>query len=250
MRLFLQRLFIPPLICLVFFPANAWADNHLKYQNRGSHYEGIKPKPVSGFDIELISVLADYREPTTTLPEKLKIQFYLPEDSEVHMTVRELDYRQFYWLDQVTPSTSWTKGFGNTFTWATGPVLQDLDRHMNMYDLGVLARLGQPTPASIEHIAPVIFYHTSPPTTVQGYWFTLKPNGRARIKCEVYPKEGDTAMWSRTFRRKPAGQPFSIQWDASQAAEGSYFFLLTGYFLDSNQPINQTIHFYHRPTIQ
>lgn len=90
----------------MFFPANAWADSHLTYQNRGTHYEGIKPKPVSGFDIELISVLADYREPATTLPEKLKVQFYLPEDSKVHRTVRELDYRQFYWLDQVTPSTS------------------------------------------------------------------------------------------------------------------------------------------------
>lgn len=128
-------------------------------------------------------------------------------------------------------------------------MLQNLDRNMNMYDLGVLARLGQPTPASVEHIAPVIFYHTSPPTTVNGYWFTLKPNGRARVKCEA-SKEGDAAVWSRTFRRKPAGQPFSVQWDTSQAAEGSYFFLMTGYFLDSNQPIKQTIHFYHRPTVQ
>jgi len=67
------------------------------------------------------------------------------------------------------------------------------------------------------------------------------------VKCAVYPKEADKAIWSRTFRRKPAGQPFSVKWNAFQDPESSYFFLATGYFLDSNQPINQTIHFYHKP---
>ncbi len=170
MRTVLRRIFFILFSCLVLFPFNAWADTHLTFQNRGTYYEGIKPKPVSGFDIELISVLADYREPAPSLPEELKIQFHLPEDTEVHLTVRELDYRQFYWLDQVTPVTSWAEGFGNIFTWATGPVLQDLDPNMNRYDLGVLARLGHPTPSSVEHIAPVIFYHTSLPITVNGYW--------------------------------------------------------------------------------
>ena len=249
MRHFLQLALLSLLTCFPTFPLNSWADNHLTYQNRGTYYEGIKPKPVSGFDIELISVLADYCESTTLLPEELKVQFYLPEDTDVHITVRELDYRQFYWLDQVTHAASWSEGFGNTFIWSTGPFLQDLNGGRNMYDLGVLTRLGQSTPASIEHIAPAVFYHTSPPATVTGYWFTLKPNGRALVKCAVYPKEADEAIWSRTFRRKPAGQPFSVNWDASEAPEGSYFFLVTGYFLDSNQPINQTIHFYHKPSM-
>jgi hypothetical protein len=250
MRLFRQRLFFILAIFLLTFPIITWADNHLKYQNRGTYHEGIKPKPVSGYDIELISVLADYREPTTSFPEALTIQFFLPERTEVHMTVRELDYRQFYWLDRVQPSTSWTEGFGNTFSWSTGPVLQHLDQGINVYELGVLARLGQPAPASIEYIAPAILYHTVPPTTVKGYWFTLKPNGRALVNCAIYPKESDAAIWSRTFRRKPAGQPFSVEWDASQAPEGPYRFLVSGYFLDSNQPIQQTIHFYHKPTVK
>ena len=240
MRSFLQRSFLLLITCLLPFPVTTWADTQLKYQDRGSYHEGIKPKPVSGYDIELISVLADYREPTTSLPETLTIQFYLPEPTEVHMTVRELDYRKFYWLDQVRSSASWS----------TKPVLQNLDPRMNMYDLGVLARLGQPTPASIEYIAPAILYHTAPPFTVNGYSFTLKPNGRALVKCAVYPKESDTELWSRTFRRRPAGQPFSVEWDASHALEGSYMFLVTGYFLDSNQPIHQTVHFYHKPTVK
>ena len=249
MRPFFFLTFISLFLCFLNFPEGIRAENHLKYQNRGSYHEGIKPKPVSGFNIELISVLADFQESTTSLPDKLKIQFYLPQDTDVHITVRELDYRKFYWLDQVKPSTSWEAGFNNIFTWPTGPVLQDLDERMNMYDLGVLARLGQPTPASDEHIAPVIFYHTSPPTTVKGYWFTLKPNGRALVKCEVFSQKGKSPLWSRTFRRKPAGQPFSVKWDASQEPEGPYVFLATGYFLDTNQPIDQAINFYHKPSL-
>ncbi len=249
MRRSLQLALLSLFVGLLAFPLGSSADNHLTYQNRGTYYEGVKPKPVSGYDIELISVLADYREPTTSLPEKLTIQFYLPEDTEVYLTVRELDYRRFYWLDQVTEAASWTEGFDNTFTWPTGPVLQALEPSMDMYDLGVLARLEQSTPASIERVAPVILYHSSPPATVTGYRFTLKPNGRALVRCAVYPKDADEPVWSRTFRRKPAGQPFSVQWDASEAPEGPYLFLVTGHFLDSNQPINQTIHFYHRPSV-
>jgi hypothetical protein len=224
MRRFLQLTLLFLLTCLLTFPLNSWAENHLTYQNRGSYYEGIKPKPVSGYDIKLISVLADYRESTTSFPEELKIQFYLLEDTDVYIIVRELDYQQFYWLDKVTHAASWSEGFGNTFTWSTGLVLQDLDDSMNMYDLGVLTCLGQSTPSSIEHIAPAIFFHTSPPATVTGYWFTLKPNGRALVQCAVYPKEADEAIWSRTFRRKPAGQLFSVKWVPPKFRKGRIFF--------------------------
>ena len=247
MRFFLLTFLIIPF--LVSAPLGVGAENHLAYQDRGSYHEGVKPKPVSGFDIELISVLADYHDPATTLPEELKIRFYLPESTDVYITVRELDYRKFYWLDQVKPSIPWTAGFNNIFAWKTGPVLRDLDENLNIDDLGVLARLEQSTPASDEHIAPVIFYHSSPPSTVEGYVFTLKPNGRALVKCEVYFQGGKSPLWSRTFRRKPAGQPFSVKWDASQAPEGPYQFFATGYFLDTNQPINQTINFYHKPSV-
>lgn len=250
MRHFLFPTILSLLCGLVFTPSASWADTRLKYQDRGTYHEGIKPKPVAGYDLELISVLADYREPSTALPEKLKIRFFLPEKAEVYLTVRELDYRLFYWLDKVTPSESWTKGFDNTFTWVTSPVLQDLDQGMNMYELGVLARLGNENPASKEHIAPVILYHSSPPTTVKGYWFTLKPNGLANVVCAVYAEKSNTAVWDNTFRRKPAGQPFSVKWDASQAQEGPYEFNVTGYFLENNQRINQTIIFYHQPFVK
>jgi len=250
MRMVYLLISLLSFLCILGSLPVSMAETQLIYQDRGAYHEGIKPKPVSGYNLELISVLVDYHEPTHSLPTELKVRFYLPETTDVHITVRELDYRKFYWLDQVKPAQSWDPGFDNIFTWPTEPVLQSLDRDMNMYDLGVLARLGQPTPTSDEHIAPVILYHTSPPTTVKGYRFTLKPNGRSLVKCEVFSHEGKAPLWSRTFRRKPAGQPFSVNWDASHAHEGSYVFLVTGYFLDTNQPINQAVHFYHKPWVQ
>jgi hypothetical protein len=37
----------------------ALAQPWLQYQNRGNRFEGIKPKPVTGRDVDLISVLAN-----------------------------------------------------------------------------------------------------------------------------------------------------------------------------------------------
>jgi hypothetical protein len=47
----------------------------------------VKPKPVAGYDIELISVLVDYREEAKRMPNQLKIRFYLERHSEVYLTV-------------------------------------------------------------------------------------------------------------------------------------------------------------------
>jgi hypothetical protein len=58
-------------------------ETHLQYQDRGNRYEGIKPKPVSGADVELISAIVDYKEEVMQLPERFKVQFYLGQPSKV-----------------------------------------------------------------------------------------------------------------------------------------------------------------------
>lgn len=229
----------------------AWAQIELQYQNRGDRHEGIKPKPVSGADFELISVLADYREPMSQLPDRLKFKFYLDEPTDVHVTVRELDYKYYYWMDQIVPAVPWKKGFSNSFEWPTKSVLKALNRNMSPYDLGVLARLQTPMPSRQEHVAPVILYHAKEPRQVDGYLFTLKPNGNVRLECAFYEKDGSEPVSTpQKFPRKIAGRPFTIKWDATGAPEGPYRMVLTGYFLDSNRLVNQTVHFYHRPQVK
>jgi hypothetical protein len=237
-------------IILLFLPQVLWADANLDYQNRGDRFEGVKPKPVSGYDIEVISVLADYQEPATQLPDQLRVGFYLQSQTPVRLTVREQDYRLYYWLDKVKPTKEWQAKSVNEYTWPTGAVLRQLDQKLNLYELGVLIRLGREIPAENEDIAPAILYHAQPPDKINGYLFTMKTNGDARLSCKVLRGKESTELMTQAFRRIPGGRPFTVRWDAAGAQEGQYALVCNGYFLDTNQPLRQTVRFFHRPTVR
>lgn len=91
----MTRKFVQVTLALMLgsLPLVLWADSNLDYQNRGDRFEGVRPKPVSGYDIEVISVLADYQEPANQLPDELRVGFYLQSQTPVHLTVREQDDR-------------------------------------------------------------------------------------------------------------------------------------------------------------
>ncbi len=243
------KLHVKLLFLILLISSQAvWADTNLDYQNRGDRFEGVKPKPVSGYDIEVISVLADYQEPATQLPDQLRIGFYLQSQTPVHLTVREQDYRLYYWLDKVKPAKGWQAKSINEFTWPTAAVLRQLDQKLNPYELGVLIRLGRETPAENEDIAPAMLYHTQPPDKIGGYLFTMKANGDARLSCKMFRGKEPTELMTRAFRRIPGGRPFTVRWDAGGAPEGHYSLICNGYFLDTNQLLRQTVRFFHNPT--
>jgi hypothetical protein len=242
------------MVGFAFFLLSAWmpfalAQTHLQYQNRGNRFEGIKPKPVAGYDIELISARVDYKEEVVQMPDRFTAKFYLKEPSEVHLTVRELDYKYYYWLDKVRPSEAWRQGFDNVFAWPTQDVIRQLDE-IKMYDLGVVARLMKPEPSQVERVAPVIFYHSKLPAAITGYLFTFKTNSDARLTCSVY-KEGEaTPVFTSIIPRQRGGRPFTLRWDSLQAKAGSYKLVLKGYFLDTNDTIEQIVYFYHQPVVK
>ncbi|NIT60271.1 MAG: hypothetical protein GWN00_29905 [Aliifodinibius sp.] len=240
------------IIVFIIFVLFGWglfvfAQMDLQYQRRGDHYyEGVKPRPVSGYDIELISVLVNYREYIGQMPNQLKVKFYLKETSDVYLTVRELKYKHYYWLDRVNPVKPWRPGFDNFFEWPTDIVIKRL-KGMAMYDLGVLIRLGNENPTSVERVAPAIFYHLDVPQDVTGYLFTFKINSDARISCSIYKVGEETAVYKQIFRRKLGGRPFTVRWDAFGVEAGVYKMLITGYFLSTNARFQQSVEFYHQP---
>jgi hypothetical protein len=119
------RLMMSVMFCLlVVWASSALGEMHLQYRNRGNRYEGVRPKPVSGYDIELISARVGYKEAGKQMPERLKVQVYLAQPSQVHLTVRELDYKYYYWMDKVQPAKPWQPGFDNVFDWPTREVIQ------------------------------------------------------------------------------------------------------------------------------
>lgn len=228
-------------------PARLSAQSDLDYQNRGEYYEGIRPKPVSGYDIEVLSVLVDYRDPADHLPDQLRARFYLDRKTEVYLNIREQDYRLFYWLDKVKLLEEWRPQSYNEFVWSTANVLRRLDPKLDIYELGVLIRLGQQTAAQVERLAPVILYHTHLPDSVPGYLFTMKANGDARLSCMIYRAGKGDPLMTQAFSRIPGGRPFTVQWNARNAEEAEYTLVCKGFFLDTNQPLLQMIRFHHTP---
>ncbi len=241
-------------ICLVFLgaPSLLWAQLDLQYQQRGDRHEGVKPKPVSGYDIELISVLADYQDSVETegFPKRVTLRFYLEGQDKVNLTIRELDYRAYYWLDKVQPAKPWEQGFQNKFTWPADPVLRQLHPKLTLYDIGVLVRLNSETSSTVEHVAPAVLYHTNPPDSIDGYRFTMKTGDDARLRATIIEQDTGQKMDVQKFRRKRAGRPFTIQWDAKTAPQGAYLLKVTGFSLSTNDSINKEVNFYHQPSLE
>jgi hypothetical protein len=152
-------------------------------------------------------------------------------------------------MDKVQPAEPWRPGFDNIFDWPTRDVIHQLGK-INMYDLGVVARLGNTDPSVAERVAPVIFYHSQVPANVLGYVFTFKTNGHARLTCEVYDEASVKPVFTHHIHRQPGGTAFTVRWDSSQAAEGSYRLVVRGFFLENNRRINQTVSFYHQPAVR
>ncbi|HBA72077.1 MAG: hypothetical protein A2X82_02700 [Geobacteraceae bacterium GWC2_55_20] len=219
-----------------------------EYQYRGNRYEGVRPKPVAGYDIELISTLVSSNENFNHMPDRLKMKFYLPKPSQVYLTVRELDYKSYYWMDKINPSAPWSPGFSNCFEWSTEDVLKQL-RGMNIADLGALARLDRQEPSALERVAPIILYSSQLPTKADEYLFTFKTSADARLNCSIYREGGTLALYSINLSRQRGGRPFVFRWNSSKAARGAYRVVIKGYFLDSNAAIGQAVSFYHEPLV-
>ena len=96
----------------------------------------------------------------------------------------------------------------------------------------------------------MILYSSRLPSTIQGYLFSFKTNGDARISALVYKEGGKEPVFHQNFPRVRGGRPFTIRWDSSLAREGAYRLVLTGYLLDNNEPIDQTVLFIHQPTVK
>jgi hypothetical protein len=232
------------LLLLTALPLLSQYPSDLQYQSRDSNrHEGLKPKPVSGYDVELLSALVAWSEPTQSWPENLHLRFYLPAAQSVSVTVRQPRPKTtYYWLDQVVPSAPWRAGAFNDFTWSTAPVLQKLPS-VTLEDLGVVVRLDDKGPSRKETIAPAALFHTQPPPTANGYRFIFKTNGAAHVTCTIY--SGANEVYRRPQNHEKAGSPFVVSWDPQGQPEGMYRLTLTGYF-DDNTPLEQEEVFYHR----
>lgn len=215
------------------------------YRDRGDRHEGVKSKPVSGYDIELVGALVETGGPGGAWPEKASLAFFLERHSNVFITIRERRPENYYWLDKVQPERPWVPKVTNVFTWPSGEVLRPLGVQPD--DLVFLARLDRELPSRQEAVVPVRL-GSAGGSQVGRYRFTFKSNAVAKVGWSVFgPGDGGAVLAKEAPSRYSADRLFDIRWDAGDKPEGRYRLLLKGYFLNDNAKIELIVDFYHAP---
>jgi len=219
----------------------------LDYQSRGDRCEGIKSKPVSKHDIELLSAMTyhgkEQQPKWKPPPNQCKLQFYLPEQKAVDLTVQELKPKHYYLLNQVIPQRPfWQQGI-NKYQWSTETVIKPLK--LDISTLGVLVHLEKQGLDNIEKVAPVTFYHAELPEEIEGYLFDFKIGSNAELKYTIY-KDNEKSPKAKDLGKRFVDNPFRIFWESAEAEQGEYKLIVHGYFLGNNKPIRYVVQFYHK----
>jgi hypothetical protein len=216
----------------------------LDYQERPYAFEGVKPRPVSGFDIELLSATVEHAGKAAVIGDRLQLRFFLERKRPVYLVVREIDQRFFYWLDKA--KSSWTLGY-NTFSWPASSVLRHLPE-LSITDLGVLVRLDKEDPSALESVAPATFSTTADTnTTAKGYVFVFKVRDDALVRATVFDETKGMPVFATDLGQQRGGRPFPVHWDLVKfpAPAGPYRLVLKGYVLATNDPLSQVVRFLH-----
>lgn len=236
------------LMALSCHATRAAADEQVRYQKRAQRFEGIRELPVSGYQLELRSARIEYLEPAQPVADRLALKFYLDQPADVHITVRELELKQYYWLDQVVPSAPWQPQVWNLFEWPTKDVVKRLPK-LKVAELGAVVRLDKDGPSDAEHVAPAILYQRTPPQRAAAYVFSFHLRNDANVTSAIYREGEDEPLERKRFPNQSGGTILSVRWDASspQLKGGPYRLVLQGVELDTNKPIRQVVRFYHQP---
>lgn len=249
-RKFLWKLLLAISICTFSFSAlgqkcsSSSPSSELDYQDRGDRCEGVFPKPVSNYDIELLSAIA-YREPSNDIPQQLKLQFYLPSfngNQEVYLKVHNLEGYYFYLMDRVQPKQGWQSGI-NSYEWPTN-IIKKLRRGLKVNALGVLVRLGSDQPKLKEEVAPAIFYYSKLPTIVSRYMFTFKTGGDVKLQYYLIDKNGKENLTACESNGLQIGEkPFTVSCHILDGQSSFYELVAKGHFVQDNNPVRQSVRF-------
>lgn len=222
------------------------AGDDLSYRNRGDRYEGTKPKPIGGYEVELLGAVVEPL-PTAGFPDRAAISFFLEREESLHVLIREREPREYYRLDQVKPASPWRSRATNTFIWPSGEVLRPLG--LEPADLLFLVRLGADRPRSRERVAPVLLEPAAGGRKIGGYRFTFRLQSTAKTRHAVYaPGSTEPLQPMPPYSRRAADAPFEIFWSAEGQAEGTYRLVLEGCFTADNVPLKQEVEIFHSPT--
>jgi hypothetical protein len=219
----------------------------LVYQDRGGYREGVRSSPSVNVSVDLIAAQVDMSDNRPPGP-LFRASFFLPERSDLTLTIREIDQRYSYWLDGLRPRADWKAGAVNQFEWPTAPVIQALTwmpPRLTLGDLGGTVRVGTGFPSMVERVLPVVLSQGAATAPGTAYLFAFRVTARARLRFETY---GAGDLRPRDVQTFPRVDPLNAQRVTIAAAswpEGWYRIVISGYGLSDNAEVNQVINFYH-----
>lgn len=240
-------------LLLFFFSTIAAKTIQLSWKNRGNYYEGIREQKKKAH-LELISAAICYQEELNNKalpsPDNVEIQFYLPNDDTVFISVREFHHHN-YWMQ---PNEKQWKSGWNVFSWSKNEVLNHLRPVPQLQDLGTVALIGG---EYSDTLAPIVLYQRQPPSQITAYRFIFRPSDTEDLLefewiCHKRGENPTVGEWNSEPGSKPAGDPFSFIWNCVNQEEGWYQLSIRGRLINpiNVQEMTDTYQLYHPPNIQ
>ncbi len=244
----------------------------LRYGPRGDRSEGLQGEPKGADAIVLVSAVADV-QPHDTLaewPEMLRLRFFLPKEpppmtaapasTDLRPLVRVRQLRSltgYYILDSVAPTTPWTFGTVNDFSWKRNivqkvyeyqvpePQRKDITKSGWLAGLGVVVSLGGGGSLRSMTVAPAALEHTNRAVEVSKYLFTFRSTAPAVVTGAITSSTNQTILSGLKFTVVP-GSPFTVAWPVTNQPDGWYRLKLDA-TLPGDPEVN--VRFYHKKVL-
>ncbi|MDW3647393.1 MAG: hypothetical protein R8P61_10035 [Bacteroidia bacterium] len=139
----LKKLYVISLfLCLLFFSGIAQRSKEWQDKNdRGNRFEGeYFDRDIGNLAIDLLSFFSPGDHYVFGEDQRLEVHFYNPDSGQYKLVAKEIDVRQFYWMEDKNSSS---RNGWNTFSgWPVDYLLKSLE--INRKNLGLLVNLGKP----------------------------------------------------------------------------------------------------------
>jgi hypothetical protein len=222
-----------------------FAEKTTAYGPRRNRSDGLRAHPVSGYQLELISVLLDAPTSNSTLPESLSVEFYLGDSTHtapgsIDIIVRESSYSNYYWLDRPVPASgSWRSG-RNVFSWPTSDVLAAVDPEYPIAGLSALVVLGTVEPGRPIRTTPALLRGPAATGIPDVCLLTFRPGARCKLRVVVRNASGAEVFSSGSARNCDAELPADFLWPVKDLPSGTYRVEAQGTLLRTGAPVALT----------
>ena len=237
-----MRTLIAILLFAIADGSPAAADS-LRYQSRGSYFEGERAREVSGQRVELLSLAPMGRERVELPKDSLRIEFSLASiDAKPIPRVREAMPATYYWFDR--PKLDEKRRGANHFAWA-----RSIADEIGVADstLHVLVPLEHADPSTASAFAPAVLGYALPDTVVR-YRFTFKSADDCTLEFSVLDSAGTAHPCAPPKLEMFSGEVSFVDWPASDR-QGPHQLWMRGFSHENNDEIDRLFEFHHEPIL-